>query len=111
MNYLLEESQKSRNVRFIEQDARNYVHTKIEFSIEDSQRFLDYLYEMQIKSPFLFYPIHYDMNGKLTNIFWSYAGYMMDYSYFSDVVCFDLTYGTNEYEMLFGPIIEVNNHL
>ncbi|KAH7663319.1 FHY3/FAR1 family protein [Dioscorea alata] len=113
MNYFSQESQGSRNVGFIELDARNYMRTrrKIEFSVGDSQRLLNYLNEMQIKNPHFFYAIQLDDDGKLASIFWSDARCRMDYSYFGDVVCLDPTYGTNKYAMPFVPIVGVNHHL
>ncbi|KAH7670560.1 FHY3/FAR1 family protein [Dioscorea alata] len=106
-------SQGSRNVGFIELDARNYMRTrrKIEFSVGDSQRLLNYLNEIQIKNPHFFYAIQLDDDGKLTSIFWCDARCRMDYSYFGDVVCLDPTYGTNKYAMSFVPIVGVNHHL
>ncbi|XP_039130859.1 protein FAR1-RELATED SEQUENCE 5-like [Dioscorea cayenensis subsp. rotundata] len=107
MKYFSEESQGSQNVGFIELDARNYLRTrrKLEFSVGDSQRLLDYMNSMQIKNPHFFYAIQLNVDGKLTSIFWCDARCRMDYSYFGDVICLDPTYGTNKYGMPFIPII------
>ncbi|XP_058078587.1 protein FAR1-RELATED SEQUENCE 5-like [Magnolia sinica] len=46
-----------------------------------------------------------DEDDQITNIFWADAKPIMDYSYFGDVICFDITYRINSYGHPFAPFI------
>jgi hypothetical protein len=52
-----------------------------------------------------------DENGKLVSIFWADATSRKNYSHFGDLVSFDATYSTNQYNMKFTPLIGVNHHM
>ncbi|KAL5720789.1 hypothetical protein ACHQM5_013424 [Ranunculus cassubicifolius] len=51
-----------------------------------------------------------DSKNQIRNVFWCDAKMRIDYEQFGDVVCFDTTYKTNEYDMPFAPIVGVNHH-
>ena len=46
----------------------------------------------------------------ITNIFWVDDRSISDYNLFGNVVCFDTTYKTNEYDRPFAPFVGVNHH-
>jgi zinc finger SWIM domain-containing protein 3 len=52
-----------------------------------------------------------DEQEKLVYIFWADATSQKNYKHFGDVVYFDATYSTNQYDMKFAPFIGVNHHL
>jgi hypothetical protein len=52
-----------------------------------------------------------DEKGKLVYIFWADATSRKNYRHFGDLVSFDSTYSTNQYNMVFAPFTGVNHHL
>jgi hypothetical protein len=58
-----------------------------------------------------FYDFVVDDQGKLVYIFWADATSRKNYSHFGDVVTFDATYSTNQYNMKFAPFTGINNHM
>jgi hypothetical protein len=59
----------------------------------------------------LFYNFEVDAQGRLMCVFWADATSRTNYKHFGDVVSLDSTYTTNQYNMIFVPIIGVNHHL
>ncbi|CAH8262131.1 unnamed protein product [Arabidopsis lyrata] len=57
-----------------------------------------------------FYSMQLDEDDMITNIFWADDRSISDYNLFGDVVCFDTTYKTNDYERPFAPFVGVNHH-
>ncbi|KAG7585878.1 Zinc finger PMZ-type, partial [Arabidopsis thaliana x Arabidopsis arenosa] len=57
-----------------------------------------------------FYSMQLDEDDMITNIFWADDRSISDYNLFGDVVCFDTTYKTNEYDRPFAPFVGVNHH-
>ena len=55
-----------------------------------------------------FYDFVVDEHGKLRYIFWADATSRKNYSHFGDLVSFDATYSTNQYNMIFAPFTGVN---
>jgi len=51
-----------------------------------------------------------DEDDMITNIFWADDRSISDYNLFGDVICFDTTYKTNEYDRPFVPFVGVNHH-
>nr|XP_048322617.1 protein FAR1-RELATED SEQUENCE 5-like [Ziziphus jujuba var. spinosa] len=51
-----------------------------------------------------------DDDGKLKRCFWADSVSRRAYGCFGDVVVFDTTYNTNQYGMIFAPLVGVNNH-
>ncbi|KAJ0266925.1 MULE transposase domain-containing protein [Hirschfeldia incana] len=51
-----------------------------------------------------------DEDDMITNILWADDRSISDYNLFGDVVCFDTTYKTNEYDRPFALFVGVNHH-
>ncbi|WOK97579.1 protein FAR1-RELATED SEQUENCE 5-like [Canna indica] len=47
---------------------------------------------------------------EVCNFFWADGRAIIDYAYFGDVVSFDTTFQTNQYEMSFAPLFGMNHH-
>nr|CAD1827373.1 unnamed protein product [Ananas comosus var. bracteatus] len=54
--------------------------------------------------------IQVDEDDKLTNFFWADAKSVIDYEYFGDVVCLDMTYKLNASVRPFALLLGVNHH-
>jgi hypothetical protein len=52
-----------------------------------------------------------DEQGKLVCIFWVDGTSRKNYSDFGDLVSFDATYSTNQYNMIFAPFTTVNHRM
>ncbi|XP_062202061.1 protein FAR1-RELATED SEQUENCE 5-like [Phragmites australis] len=51
-----------------------------------------------------------DEEGKLVHIFWADTTCRKNYSHYGELISFDATYNTNEYNMKFTPFTGVNHH-
>jgi hypothetical protein len=58
-----------------------------------------------------FYDFVADEHEKLLYIFWTDAISRNNYNHFGDLVLFDATYSTNQYNMIFAPFAGVNHHM
>ncbi|XP_021714747.1 protein FAR-RED ELONGATED HYPOCOTYL 3-like [Chenopodium quinoa] len=86
---------KSRRLKFEGGDA-NAMRAYFERMQEDNQNF---------------YHTHWlDEFGRLKDVLWVDARSRATYEYFGDVVCFDATYLTNQYELPFANFVGVNHH-
>ncbi|XP_026455137.1 protein FAR1-RELATED SEQUENCE 5-like [Papaver somniferum] len=115
INYLEVENGGVNNIGFLPKDARNYLSTKrqLELKYGDAQVVLDYFERQQMENPSFLYSIQVDSEGQMTIFLGDYyfdPKSRMDYYYFGDIVCFDLTYSTNRYDMPFVPIVGINHH-
>ncbi|KAJ8465307.1 hypothetical protein OPV22_027859 [Ensete ventricosum] len=101
-----------RNVRFLPADYKNNLRSKRMKAMQmgDAGSVLKYLQSMQLDDPAFFYSIQVDEDDKLTNIFWADAKSIMDFNYFGDVVCLDMTYKINGYGRPLAPFLGVNHH-
>jgi hypothetical protein len=63
------------------------------------------------KSIVHFYDFEVDAQGRLICVFWTAATSRKNYKHFGDVVSLDLTYTTNQYNMIFVSITGFNHHL
>lgn len=54
--------------------------------------------------------MHVDEEKTITNILWADGRAIMDYSFFGDVVCFDITCKTSQYGRPLGIFVGVNHH-
>nr|XP_011462919.1 PREDICTED: protein FAR1-RELATED SEQUENCE 5-like [Fragaria vesca subsp. vesca] len=100
------------NLGFTNKDYMNYIHRKRMSKMEkgDAGAILQYFQKMQSENSSYFYSIQLDEDNMITNIFWADARSISDYGQFGDVVCFDMTYRTNEYGRPFAPFVGVNHH-
>jgi hypothetical protein len=66
--------------------------------------------KQEVNSTF-FYDFELNHDGKLVHVFCADATRRKNYSHFGDVVSFDSTYTTNQYNMIFVPSTGVNHNL
>lgn len=77
----------------------------------DAGAALQYLEELQVENPSVYYAVGVGPDGKsAVNFFWADAKSIIDYRSFGDVVCFDTTYGLNIYGRPFALFVGVDNH-
>lgn len=76
----------------------------------DTQLILDILRRKQMEEPNFFYAVQLDERERLTNCFWADARSMVDYTYFSDAVCFETSYHSSMYDLPVALFIGINNH-
>ncbi|XP_060674867.1 protein FAR1-RELATED SEQUENCE 5-like [Ziziphus jujuba] len=77
---------------------------------QDAELLKEYFLTEQEKDPCFFFKIDVDDDGKLKRCFWADSVSRRAYGCFGDVVVFDTTYNTNQYGMIFAPLVGVNNH-
>jgi hypothetical protein len=54
----------------------------------------------------------YEVNdGHLVRVFWADTTSRKNYVHFGDVLSFDTTYSTNQYDLKFAPFTGVNHHM
>jgi hypothetical protein len=58
-----------------------------------------------------FYDFEVDAQGRLIRVFWADATSRKNYKHFGDMVSLNLTYTTNQYNMIFVPITGVNHNM
>ena len=76
----------------------------------DAQMFIDQFGRLKEVDPGFFF--EYEVNdGRLVRVFWADTTSRKNYSHFGDVVSFDSTYSTNQYDMKFAPFTGVNHHM
>ncbi|XP_039804890.1 protein FAR1-RELATED SEQUENCE 5-like [Panicum virgatum] len=76
----------------------------------DAQMFIDQFGRLKEVDPGFFF--EYEVNdGRLVRVFWADATSRKNYIHFGDVLSFDSTYSTNQYDMKFAPFTGVNHHM
>ncbi|XP_017407279.1 protein FAR1-RELATED SEQUENCE 5-like [Vigna angularis] len=100
------------NMEFVEHDARNYVPKQRRALSKDgdAKALLNHFSSMRELNKDFFYSIDVDDDNRILNVFWADARSRAACEYFGDVICFDTTYLTNKYDMLFAPFVGVNHH-
>jgi len=77
----------------------------------DAGAALQYLEELQVENPSVYYAVGVGPDGKsAVNFFWADAKSIIDYRSFGDVVCFDTTYELNIYGRPFALFVGLDNH-
>jgi hypothetical protein len=72
--------------------------------------FIDNLQALKQLDPCFFF--EYEVNdGRLSRVFWADTTSRKNYVHFGDVLSFDTTYSTNQYDMKFAPFTRVNHHM
>ncbi|XP_020089892.1 protein FAR1-RELATED SEQUENCE 5 isoform X3 [Ananas comosus] len=101
-----------RNVRFLPLDYKIALRSKRmrAMQVGDAEAVLKYLQSMQLTDPSFFQAIQVDEDDKLTNFFWADAKSVIDFEYFGDVVCLDMTYKLNASVRPFALLLGVNHH-
>ncbi|XP_048336176.2 protein FAR1-RELATED SEQUENCE 5-like [Ziziphus jujuba] len=77
---------------------------------QDAELLKEYFLTEQERDPSFMFKIDADDECKLMRCFWSDSVCKRAYGCFGDVVVFDTTYNTNQYGMIFAPLVGVNNH-
>ncbi|XP_060667203.1 protein FAR-RED IMPAIRED RESPONSE 1-like [Ziziphus jujuba] len=78
---------------------------------QDAELLKEYFLTKQERDPSFMFEIDTDDECiKLKRYFWSDSVCRRAYGCFGDVVVFDTTYNTNQYGMIFAPLVGVNNH-
>ncbi|XP_060673889.1 protein FAR1-RELATED SEQUENCE 3-like [Ziziphus jujuba] len=77
---------------------------------QDAELLKEYFLIEQERDPSFMFEIDADDECKLKHCFWSDSVCRRAYGCFGDVVVFDTTYNTNQYGMIFAPLVWVNNH-
>ncbi|XP_073137554.1 protein FAR1-RELATED SEQUENCE 5-like [Henckelia pumila] len=105
-------SPQYENMTFIEKDCGNFIDKvrRLRLGKEDATAIHIYFEKNNNQSPGFYFSIDYDEDGRLKNIFWADKRCRLAYKEFGDVVTFDTTYLTNNYDMPFSPFLGVNNH-
>ncbi|XP_062182184.1 protein FAR1-RELATED SEQUENCE 5-like [Phragmites australis] len=100
------------NVGCTKRDLQNY-YRDLRYKIKnaDAQMFVAQLARKQEVNPAFFYDFVVDDQGKLVHVFWADATSRKNYSHFGNILSFDSTYTTNQYNMIFAPFTGVNHHL
>jgi hypothetical protein len=102
----------NRNAINIPPGYKNYLRTKSKTNMNsgDFRALTDYFRSMKSDNPSFYYAIQVDENEKAANVFWADARSILDYHYFSDVICFDMTYKVNDYSRPLGLFLGMNHH-
>jgi hypothetical protein len=96
----------------MKRDLQNYYRgLREKIKNADAEIFVAQMKRKKEANPAFFYDFVVDEHGKLVYIFWADATSRKNYKYFGDVVTFDATYSTNQYNMIFAPFTGVNNHM
>jgi len=100
------------NVGCTLRDLQNYYHDlRKKITNADAEMFVAQLERKKKINPDFFYDFVVDEQGRLVHVFWADAVSRKNYSHFCDVISFDCTYSTNQYNMIFAPFSGVNHHL
>ncbi|XP_021736274.1 protein FAR-RED IMPAIRED RESPONSE 1-like [Chenopodium quinoa] len=76
----------------------------------ESVAMMEYFEKMQSGNQNFFHAQRLDEEGRLKDVLWVDARSRVAYEDFGDVVFFDATYLTNEYELQFANFVGVNHH-
>ncbi|WJX23146.1 hypothetical protein P8452_12382 [Trifolium repens] len=76
----------------------------------DAKLISNYFCHCQLTSPNFFYMMDLNDDGQIRNIFWIDSRSRSAFNYFGDVVAFDSTYLSNNYEIPLVAFVGVNHH-
>jgi hypothetical protein len=95
----------------LKRDLQNYYRDFKEIIKDsDAQTIIGAMKSKQSINPSFFLDYKLDEENKLTHIFWADGSSRKNYALFGQVVSFDSTYRTNQYDMVFAPFTGVNHH-
>ncbi|XP_009117177.1 protein FAR1-RELATED SEQUENCE 5 [Brassica rapa] len=100
------------NLSFMDKVLKNYIYRKRMAAMEkrDAGAVLEYFQKKKEDNASFFYSMQLDEDDMITNILWADNRSISDYNLFRDVICFDTTYKTNEFDKPFAPFVGVNHH-
>lgn len=109
---LIVEAGGYHNLTFGEKDCRNYLDKarRLGLGRGDAEAILKYFDRMRTKNANFWYDIDLNDDGRLRNAFWADVRSRGSYDSFGDIVMFDTTYLTNQYDIPFAPFVGVNHH-
>lgn len=82
----------------------------LKLNIGDMQIIYNFFCRAQLSDPNFFYVMDLNDEGHLRNVFWIDSRSRAAYGYFGDVVAFDTTCLSNNYEIPFVAFVGVNHH-
>ncbi len=99
------------NVGCTLRDLQNY-HASFRSSIKcsDAQLFVDNLARKNSINSGFYFDYVIDEKGRLVHVFWADNTCRKNYAVFGDLISFDATYSTNQYNMIFTPFTGINHH-
>lgn len=83
---------------------------KLQLEGGDANAMWNYLKRMSADNKIFFYDFRLDQFQRLKDVMWVDARSRVAYDDFGDVVVFDSTYITNEYELPFANFVGLNHH-
>ncbi|XP_021737617.1 protein FAR-RED IMPAIRED RESPONSE 1-like [Chenopodium quinoa] len=100
------------NMRLIVKDLQHEVYKARQLKMVggDSVAMMEFFEKMQSDNQNIFHAQRLDKEGRLKDVMWVDARSRVACEDFGDVVCFDATYLTNEYEFPFANSVGVNHH-
>uniref|UniRef100_A0A453S377 MULE transposase domain-containing protein n=1 Tax=Aegilops tauschii subsp. strangulata TaxID=200361 RepID=A0A453S377_AEGTS len=72
--------------------------------------FVDQLARKHLANSGFYFDYVLDDKGRLVHVFWADATCRKNYALFGELVSFDSTYSTNQYNMIFTPFTGINHH-
>ena len=112
MDFFVNQARGYDNLSFGLKDLYNNLNNEHRSMIleTDSKAVIAYLNAKADMDPDLFCKYSVDKGNRLANLFWADFITRLDYSYFRDVLAFDITYKKNEYGKPLVILFSVNNH-
>ncbi|XAR49618.1 hypothetical protein NMG60_11032882 [Bertholletia excelsa] len=109
---LVVESRGCENLPLWEKGCRNHTSQvrKLRLGLGDVEALHRYFYHMQRRNSNFFYLTDKDEDCQIKNVFWADARCRAAFECFGDVISFDTTYLTNNYDMPLTSFIGVNHH-
>jgi zinc finger SWIM domain-containing protein 3 len=95
-----------------EGETNNHVDRsrRLKLKTGDAQVIYDYFCRVQLTDPNFFYVMDLNDEGHLRNVFWIDSRSRAAYGYFGDVVAFDTTFLSNNYDIPLFAFVGVNHH-
>ncbi|XP_017247535.2 protein FAR1-RELATED SEQUENCE 5-like isoform X1 [Daucus carota subsp. sativus] len=111
-NALVVEHGGHENMTFSKKDCENYMRTirRLRLAEGDAVALQNYFNKAQSIDSKFYYSMDLDDENRIKNLFWADARCRAAYKEFGDIVTFDTTYLTNNYDMPFAPFVGVNHH-
>ncbi|XP_021758958.1 protein FAR-RED IMPAIRED RESPONSE 1-like [Chenopodium quinoa] len=105
-------TEMEENLTMTVKDLQHEVYKERKSKMEggDSAAMMAYFEYMMADNQNFFHVNRVDSNGRLKDVLWVDSRSRAAYECFGDVVCFDATYLTNEYEFPFINFVGANHH-
>ncbi|XP_021761373.1 protein FAR-RED IMPAIRED RESPONSE 1-like [Chenopodium quinoa] len=98
------------SVKDLEHEVHKEKEKRLKMEGGDATAMMAYFDRMQEDNQNFYRAHRLDEEGRLKDVMWVDARSRVSYEEFGDVVCFDATYLTNEYELPFANFVGVNHH-